>query len=348
MSLLGIETGKKTPLTFILAPEDENQKEKEPKKFADILSLSDRKKAINLLKTGGVVAPECLGPFGLMVGIRMDGNISGSERQVDKLGEIKGRDMKDQPAPFFAPASMLDNFIDYEAMTRSGYIRLPQVKTILKPTMIRSGAFFEVALKPPLDSIIPYTRIAVVNKEAPKKPVKTGIVACLDESYPALAEMVKKLWVEKMIPLITSANLSGRQDTLTTAREVWQTFGKDYPDLMILDNPRLKKALDILGVEQSSYTLTYFTTGWRAGKENEVEFGRQGNVDPEWIVELLNQGLSNNMFVRGQTRKILADNPFFDLEMARGYGGKPPENGKEPFAIGPHIYEILRPVLNGS
>lgn len=363
MSLLEIETRRKTPLAFVLPPEVEEPKEKEPKEFADILNLQDREKAIRRLRAGEVVASECLGPFGLMVAVKIDGDLIESERQVDKLGHWKGRDMKDQPAPLFAPASTLDDFIYYEAMTRNGYLTTQQTQESVKHAMIKSGAFFEVALKSPLDKIIPYARIAILNGENLRRPVKTGIVACLDESYPALAKIVEELWAERMIPFITSANLAGRQETLTSAQKVWETFGGEHPDLMILDNPLLKKALKMLEeghlplkkalntpesepspyILESSYTLGYSTTGWRPGEENKVEFGRQGNVGPRWVVKLLNQNLDGKALTMGPVRKILVKNPFFDLEMATGGGG-----GKKLFAIGPHIYEILRPVLNGN
>lgn len=324
-----------------LSPMVVGEEEPSASAFGDILKPEDRQEAIKHLMAGKIIAVECLGPFGLMAAIEKKAGLEKAEQQVNKLGEMKKRDMSNQPAPFFAPYSVLDELVAYTAMTRGGYFSPSQVQESLKYSMEKSGAFFEVVLKPPYDRIIPYTKTVELEDQTHQ----TGVVACLDESYPALNQIVSQLWSFGRVPVITSANLSQKQNTLTSAREVRETFGDQESDplLLIVDNPALKDAFHALKIEQSSYTLVFFATGWSPGKEHQIIFDRQGNVDPHWVVELLNEPLNGQPLRESEEtiRVVLVEKPFFDLEMGKG-------KGQELFAIGPEIYQILKPVLAGN
>lgn len=289
--------------------------------FLNILDSTHRGQALQHLCDGEVIAVECLGPFGFMVAVELKGSLKEAEDQVDKLGEIKERKMSDQPAPFFVPESALDKIIDYRVMTRNGVFKPEEIQKSLKHAMVNSGAFFQVALRSPFDKMMPYVQPTSVINEDSQREVKTGVVACLDQSYPALADIVKRLWEEDRIAMITSANLSGKQSTLTTAEDVWQTFGKKFPDLVVVDNPLLKTRLNELGFEQCSYTLALFADN-SIVDEGLVSFLRQGNVATELIVELLNQPLDRVIFRAGTPSVVLTESPRFrspaDYDILRG------------------------------
>jgi len=284
-----------------------------------------------------------MGPFGLMVAIDMEKDIEMAEAQVDKLGNIKERNMSGQPAPFFAPSEYLDEVIDYETMTRDGFYTKEEIREALKHAMVESGTFFQVALRPPYNTIVPYSKPFTVRVNAERLITfpSTSVVACIDKSYPALNEIIRVLWENNFIAIATSANKSGKHDTLTNAQSVWGTFGKDYSQLMILDNPALKEAMKALKLEQTSYSLALFAAGWDYQEMDVLRFDRKGNVDPEWVVRLFNEKLPADKKFRmdeGHIRRVLVEKPFFDLK--KGAGG-----GKSEFAIGPVIYDVLKPVL---
>lgn len=281
--------------------------------FHDIKNDKHLRQAIDVLLDGNIVAIECLGPFGLMIAIKKAGTSEETKEQITRLGEMKGRDMSDKPAPFFTPFSALDQVINYKMMTRGRWTE-KQVKNGLKLSMLETGTFFEVALKREFAEIIPNTKTVTITRGKTKKKIKTAVVACVDKSYPHLAKIVQAVWRKGRIPLITSANRSNEL-TLTHAKNVWDTFKMSYPDLLVFDNPELKNKFKEWNLKQSSYTMVLFASGWETGFEHRIMLNRQGNVGPDWLNSLLRKGLEDiGLDIHtSKNSAILVEKPFFDI-----------------------------------
>ncbi len=144
-------------------------------------------------------------------------------------------------------------------------------------------------------------------------------MACIDNSYTYLGDIVWGGWERNHVMAISSANRTGCP-TETTPEGVRNIVkGKPELQVMILDNWELRQAFALLeGLEPCSYTILQATTGWSVDRNDRYRFGimRQGNVSPGRVLDGMRSGFQEGLMV-GQfgldESKILVGRPYCNL-----------------------------------
>jgi hypothetical protein len=246
--------------------------------FHDIANPDHRRAYVETLINGRAGINESYGPYGVTVMLDLAGDMEEKRRRVALVGIIKaGRDMERKPPTIMITRETIDQIVDFEAMTRKKMFTANQLRDGITEYLLETGAFAEVALKPEFADLLPITKEVEVDGNR----IRTGIVACVDESYPFLADIVRQGWEKGHVMAISSANRTG-QPTETTPEGVWDIV-KDKPfGVMILDNPALRRGLRKEGIEPCSYTILQATTGLSKDEDGHVvaDLLRMGNVGP--------------------------------------------------------------------
>lgn len=290
-------------------------------RFHDVVDTGDRELYLEHLMRGGVGANESYGPFGFAIMFRIDGDMKEKVRRVELIGQAKeGRDMQEKPPTIMVPEEAIDQIVDYSKMTQGGRYSEEEAKVAFHSFLAKTGTFAEVALKPEFAALLPISKKVITPNGI---EVNTAILACVDNSYPYLAEIVRQGWNEGNVMAISSANRAG-EPTETDPARVWEIVRGKGLNVMILDNPKLREAFGQLdGLEPCSYTILQGTTGWGGEYlENDKRLSfwimRQGNVSPGRVLEALHEAFpQRGLMVRRAPgllqSKVLTNQPYCNL-----------------------------------
>ena len=284
--------------------------------FHDMRNYEHRRLYTDHLIKGNVGANESYGPFGFAIMISLNDEMKEKQRRVELIGEVKqGRDMREKPPTIMVPRTAIDQIVDFQAMARWNDERAARFQEGVTNFLVQTGTFSEVVLQPGFAKLLPIGKTIVIDGVA----VNTAILACVDEQYPFLAEIVSNGWEHNCVMAISSANRSG-EPTSTNPDDVWKIVkGMDH-EVMILDNPQLRQEMGQLDkLNPCSYTILQATTGWRESEGNILfNIMRQGNVSPGRVYEGLKPGFKDVGLWIGRdsdlhASKILAREPYCNL-----------------------------------
>jgi len=280
------------------SPDRENNSR--PGWLYDITNPDHREIVLHKLYEGLMAGINVLEPWGLSVVIARKGNQQDAAETTDLIGRAKrgrvmwlpqatieqGRTAK--PAVTIAPLDNIWEIVDLEAMVKAreitqNRITEEQLKRYLYG-LLGTGLYTELLLKPEFAEHLTNWLPKEIPIDGEKKYVASMLVTCLDNTYPHLAEIAKKVWDSGHLLMASSANISGQKTLVGEPEPVWELVRSVSPNGVVLDNPAYRKLRENLYPEltPASGTIIFTTTHPLIKHEEKDHFmvviGRQGNL----------------------------------------------------------------------